>query len=91
MLEAHVADVRDQKRRASVPTVRFSMPSPRPSPVRAKAPGSRERGLSVLSDEEEDVLMRTRREMRRNVVFRPRFDPRSTQKLCNEALAELIE
>lgn len=95
MLEAHRAGVRDRKEKSSVPTVRFNMPSPRPSPTRGKAPGSRERGSrerrSMMLDDEEDQTVQARRESRRNVVFRPRFDPRSTQKLCNEALAELIE
>jgi hypothetical protein len=45
----------------------------------------------MMLDDEEDQTVQARRESRRNVVFRPRFDPRSTQKLCNEALAELIE
>lgn len=94
MLESHLADIRDLKRRSSVPTVRFDVPSPRPSPTKAKAPGSRERGSSrptVLGNEDEDAAMQARRERRKNVVFRPRFDPQSTEKLCNEALAELIE
>lgn len=97
MLEAHRADVLDQKEKSGVPTVRFNMPSPRPSPTKARAPVSRERfsrdrRSTMLDDEEEDEeAVKMRRESRRNVVFRPRFDPRSTQKLCNEALAELVE
>jgi len=92
MLEAHQADVRDQKEKSGVPTVRFNMPSPRPSPTKAKAPGSRERNSRGFEEEEEeDEIVKARRESRRNVVFRPRFDPRNTQKLCNGALAELIE
>ena len=93
MLEAHRADLLDQKAKSGVPTVRFNLPSPRPSPTTAKGPGSRERnsrGFDVDRDEDEETV-KARRESRRNVVFRPRFDPRSTQKLCNEALAELIE
>ncbi|KAF3046478.1 hypothetical protein E8E12_010011 [Didymella heteroderae] len=92
MIEAHLADVRDQKHRSSVPTVRFNMPSPRPSPTKAKATWNRERRPTTVDDEEgEDAAMQAVRESRKNVTFRPRFDPSSTQKLCNEALAELIE
>lgn len=89
MVESHLADVREQKHRTGVPTVRFSMPSPRPSPTKAKATISVRR-LSV-DDEAEDAAMEAIRESRRNVAFRPRFDPKSTQKLCNEALAELAD
>jgi hypothetical protein len=91
MIESHLADVREYKLRSSVPTVRFNMPSPRPSPTKVKAQGIRQSRAVILDDEEDSAARQAIRESRRNVTFRPRFDPTSTQRLCNEALAELIE
>jgi hypothetical protein len=89
MIEGHLADVREQKYKTSVPTVRFTMPSPRPSPTKATR---NSRSLSVHSvDADEEAAMDAIRERRRNIKFRPRFDPTSVQRLCNEALAELLD
>lgn len=85
MLEAHRSDIRAQKEKTGVPTVRFAMPSPRPSPVKTR--WSRELGDGEERDGEE--AMEKVREMRRNVMFRPRFDPESVRRLCGEAMAEL--
>lgn len=92
MLEAHLADVRLQRHRTSVPSVRFTMPSPRPSPTKASA--ARHGRFASLGGEVADadeVAMDLVRERRRNVRFRPRFDPKSVRRLCGEALAELAE
>ncbi|KAF2626911.1 hypothetical protein BU25DRAFT_369381 [Macroventuria anomochaeta] len=88
MIEDHLADVREQKHRTSVPTVRFTMPSPRPSPTKAKA-ARHSRSISVDEVEDDDAAVEAARESRRNIKFRPRFDPSSVQTLCCEALAEL--
>ncbi|KAF1932264.1 uncharacterized protein M421DRAFT_416986 [Didymella exigua CBS 183.55] len=87
LIESHVSDVREQRSRtASVPAVHFMVPPSRRSPTKATA-----RQSGPLSDDGEDSAMKAIRESRRNVSFRPRFDPTRTQKLCNEALAELAE
>jgi hypothetical protein len=39
----------------------------------------------MLDDEEKEKL----RLKRKNMKWRPRFDPESVQKLCSDALAEL--
>ena len=89
MIEGHLANVRERKHKTSVPTVRFTMPSPRPSPTKATR-NSRSLSLDVI-DADEEATMDAIRESRRNVKFRPRFDPTSVQRLCNEALAELSD
>jgi hypothetical protein len=90
LLEAHRADVRAQKERAGVPVVRFASleESARTSPELVKTRWSRDGGREV--DEGEEEAAELRRERRRNVVFRPRFDPEGTKRLCGEAMAELV-
>ncbi|KAF9699430.1 hypothetical protein EKO04_002267 [Ascochyta lentis] len=88
MVEGHLADVRDQKLRTGVPTVRFTMPSPRPSPTKATRLS---RCISVEPADIDEAAMEAIRESRRKMKFRPRFDPTSVQRLCNEALVELLE
>ncbi|KAF3001980.1 hypothetical protein E8E13_007724 [Curvularia kusanoi] len=87
LLEAHRADVRVQKDKAGVPAVRFVMPEPRTSPVRTR--WSRGAGGEEVVDEAEEDALERIREMRKNVRFRPRFDPESVRRLCGEAMAEL--
>jgi hypothetical protein len=86
LLEAHLADVREQKQRTGVPTVHFTMPSPRPSPTKATR---HSRSISVESVDSDEAAMEAIRQSRKNIKFRPRFDPMSVQRLCSEALAEL--
>lgn len=88
MLDRHLANVREQKHKTSVPTVRFTMPSPRPSPTKAT---SHRQCSSVDSLQDDEAAMDAIRQRRRNIKFRPRFDPTSVQRLCNEALAELCD
>lgn len=89
LLEAHRADVRAQKEKAGVPVVRFaSLEEPlNTSPELVKTRWSRDGGREV---EEGEAAAERRRERRRNVVFRPRFDPEGTKRLCGEAMAELV-
>ncbi|KAF1360467.1 hypothetical protein EJ07DRAFT_115346 [Lizonia empirigonia] len=86
MIQGHLADVFEQKRKTSVLTVRFTMPSPRLSPTRATG---HSRALSAPAATTDESAMEARRQRRRAVTFRPRFDATSVQRLCNEALAEL--
>ncbi|KAH8725290.1 hypothetical protein GQ44DRAFT_759664 [Phaeosphaeriaceae sp. PMI808] len=79
MVRNHLANVQAFKRKTSIPSVRFSFPSPPPSASALR--GSEMRG-------EGDAMERVRRE-RKARTFRKRFDPESVQRLCNEALAEL--
>jgi hypothetical protein len=90
LLEAHRADVRAQKEKAGVPVVRFASleESARTSPELVKTRWSRDGGREM--DEGEEEAAELRRERRRNVVFRPRFDPEGTRRLCGEAMAELV-
>ncbi|KAJ4989209.1 hypothetical protein SVAN01_05288 [Stagonosporopsis vannaccii] len=87
MLDSHLRDVRAQKLRTGVPTVRFCMPSPRTSPTKSPRLS---RGFAANADDagEEEARQKVR-EMRRKIVFRPRFDPEGVRRLCGEALAEL--
>ncbi|KAG9204185.1 hypothetical protein G6514_001824 [Epicoccum nigrum] len=87
LLEAHRADVRAQKERAGAPSVRFaSLEEPlRTSPELVKTRWSRDGGRGGEEGEAE-----RRRERRKNVVFRPRFDPEGVRRLCGEAMAELV-
>lgn len=82
MIQGHLADVFEQKRKTSVPTVRFSTPEP------TRATGH-SRALSAPVATTDDSALEARRQRRRTVTFRPRFDAASVQQLCNEALAEL--
>lgn len=85
--------MRAQKEKAGIPTVRFAMPSPRISPVKAGAvrhvSERWSRGFEGSAEREEEERMDRVREMRRRVVFRPRFDAEGVRRLCAEALAEL--
>lgn len=98
MLENHLVDVRAQKKRTEVPTVRFCVPLSRPSPTKSPRLSRAFGGVGVNAEgkgrgkeEEEDkeLAMERVREMRRGIVFRPRFDPEGVRRLCSEALAEL--
>lgn len=89
MLSAHLSDVREQKRNTGVPTVRFTLPSPRPSPTAKTTRQSRCLSVQAGDGDGEDWVMERVRESRRNVVFRPRFDPEGVRRLCGEAMAEL--
>lgn len=90
MLQGHRADVRAQKEKTGVPTVRFAMPSPRTSPVKVRPVQERwRRGLDGSEEKGEEEAMERIREMRRNVVFRPRFEPEAVRRLCAEATAEM--
>ncbi|OAG16058.1 hypothetical protein CC77DRAFT_1012728 [Alternaria alternata] len=83
MVEGHLASVKTLKEATGVRGVRFAFPTPSPSPTKSWFRDSRS---SPLSEEEE---RENRRQKRRNVTFRPRFDPESVRQLCNDALAEL--
>lgn len=71
------------KDKTSVPSVRFTLPSPRPSPTVAK------RCSTWLESESHDPMEGVRRE-RKERVWRKRFDPDITRRLCDEALGELV-
>lgn len=87
LLEAHRADVCAQKEKAGVPSVRFAcLEEPlRKEPELVKTRVSRDGGR-----EEAEETAERRRERRKNVVFRPRFDPEGVRRLCGEAMAELV-
>jgi hypothetical protein len=75
MVRGHLANVQDLKRRTGAPAVRFNFNEP-------------ERKESVFGDEEVRDREKVRRE-RGSRIWRKRFDPSETQRLCGEALAEL--
>ncbi|KAL1794809.1 hypothetical protein ACET3X_006625 [Alternaria dauci] len=83
LVEGHLASVQALKETTGVRAVRFAFPTPSPSPTKS---WFRDSKSSPLSEEEERENLR---EKRRNVTFRPRFDPESVRKLCNDALADL--
>jgi hypothetical protein len=82
MLRTHLQNVQDLKGRTSVPSVRFSNPAPKAEPVSARA-----RCTQWL--EGDGAERETVRRERTGRVWRKRFDPGETQRLCAEALAEL--
>jgi hypothetical protein len=86
MLEGHLAGVREQKAKTRVPSVRFALPEP----SAMKATGH-VRSVSIQSVQNDEADMDAIRQNRRNMKFRPRFDPTSVRRLCNEALAELSD
>jgi len=84
LLCSHLRNVQALKDRTSVPSVRFSVPSPRASPSVA------ERRCSLwLEGEGESDSREAVRRTRKARQWRPRFDPTETKKLCAEALEEL--
>ncbi|KAG9188290.1 hypothetical protein G6011_02213 [Alternaria panax] len=83
MVEGQLASVRTLKETTGVRGVRFAFPTPSPSPTKS---WFRDSKSSPLSEEEERENLWQKR---RKVTFRPRFDPESVRKLCNDALAEL--
>ncbi|KAF2855522.1 hypothetical protein T440DRAFT_156812 [Plenodomus tracheiphilus IPT5] len=86
LLNAHLNSVRSLKKKTSVHAVRFTFPSPKPSPTAAAAAAREKARASHVYDcaEAEGV-----RQMRRNRVFRQRFDPEAVRRLCGDVLAEL--
>lgn len=83
MVEGHLTSVRTLKETTGVRGVRFAFPSPSPSPTKSQFKDPR--SSCILTDEEREKLQ----QKRRNMTWRPRFDPESVRKLCNDALAEL--
>ncbi|KAH3968786.1 hypothetical protein HBI56_125880 [Parastagonospora nodorum] len=79
MVRGHLMDVRTLKQATDAPSVRFRFSSDMSSPVKSRA------GSRVFDGEMEEV----KRRERKNMSWRPRFDPSETQRLCGEALAEL--
>jgi len=80
MVRGHLMNVRTLKQGADAPSVRFRFSSDMSSGPAKSRVGSR-----VFDGELEEV----KRRERKNVSWRPRFDPSETQRLCGEALAEL--
>jgi hypothetical protein len=83
MVEGHITSVRTLKETTGVRGVRFAFPTPSPSPTKSQFKDPR--SSYMLDDEEKEKL----RLKRKNMKWRPRFDPESVQKLCSDALAEL--
>jgi hypothetical protein len=83
MVEGHLTSVRTLKETTGVRGVRFAFPTPSPSPTKSQFKDPR--SSCILTDEEREELQ----QKRRNMTWRPRFDPESVRKLCNDALAEL--
>ncbi|KAL5121314.1 hypothetical protein ACEQ8H_000782 [Pleosporales sp. CAS-2024a] len=77
MLRTHLADVRTLTQGTNAPVVKFRSTGEVHGEVQSRAVAS-----GALDGEE-------RRKERRTRTWRPRFDPRETQRLCGEALAEL--
>lgn len=82
MLQGHLESVRNLKENTGVRGAKFGIPSPLSTPTKQQARSWRP---SDLSDDQKEALHKRRREM----VWRPRFDPRSIRKLCDDALDEI--
>ncbi|KAK7191675.1 hypothetical protein DPSP01_008099 [Paraphaeosphaeria sporulosa] len=80
MLHAHLRGVKQLKSDKTTPRCSFSRSR---TSTWSSRPQSRD---STGSNESELDQLRS---MRKNLNFRPKFDPADIQKLCNEALAEL--
>jgi hypothetical protein len=93
MVRNHLANVRIMKQGTSAPSVRFrfsdEVKMPITTPVKTPV-GSRVTSRIVDAEEGREELEKARRE-RMSRKFRPRFDPSETQRLCDEALAELAD
>lgn len=96
LLNAHLTSVRTLKKQTSVQTVRFAFPSPNPSsssssllppppPPTTSALRDKTRASMAMDGADADRV----RQMRRNRVFRQRFDPEGVRRLCGDVLAEL--
>ncbi|KAI4953856.1 hypothetical protein J4E91_002704 [Alternaria rosae] len=83
MVEGHLTSVRTLKETTGVRGVRFAFPTPSPSPTKTQFKDPRSSWM--LTDEEREKLQ----QKRKNMTWRPRFNPESVQKLCSDALAEL--
>ncbi|KAI4915759.1 hypothetical protein J4E90_004205 [Alternaria incomplexa] len=83
MVEGHLTSVRTLKETTGVRGVRFAFPTPSPSPTKSQFKDPR--SSCMLTDEEREKLQ----QKRKNMTWRPRFNPESVQKLCSDALAEL--
>ena len=82
MLQNHLASVSALKESTSVHGVKFSFSTPSGSPTKSQFRSARAGDLSY--EQREDL-----RQRRKRLAWRPRFDPASIRKLCDEALAEL--
>ena len=72
MIEGHLADVREQRHRTSVPIVRFTMPSPRLSPTKATRSSWSISVHIVVTDQE--AAMDATCDRMRNIKLRPCFN-----------------
>ncbi|KAF2277423.1 uncharacterized protein EI97DRAFT_500385 [Westerdykella ornata] len=82
MVRTHLAGVRQLQQSSGNATQRSCLSRMRPASPAASRPGTR------ASHHDNDSIDQPRWE-RKNLVFRPRFDPTSIRKLCDEALQEL--
>lgn len=82
MLRSHLASVQTLKESTGINSVKFACSTPSASPTKSQFKSAR---TSYLSYEQRDDLQ----ERRKHLACRPRFDPASIRKLCDEALAEL--
>jgi hypothetical protein len=85
MVRNHLANVRIMKQCTSAPQVRFRFSDEVKTPMVDR---SRVNSRVIDADEGREELEKARRE-RMSRKWRPRFDPSETQRLCDEALAEL--
>lgn len=81
MVKSHLAGVRELKENGGVTNYRYSFSRSRGSSTNSR-PASRDYAY-------DDFEMDRIRWNRKSMSFRPRFDPTSVRRLCNEALAEL--
>ncbi|USP77013.1 uncharacterized protein yc1106_04287 [Curvularia clavata] len=82
MLQNHLASVHTLKGSTGIHGVRSSFSTPSASPTKSQFRSTRTGNLSY--EQRDDLQQR-----RRHLTLRPRFDPASIRKLCDEALAEL--
>lgn len=80
MLHAHLRGVKQLK---------SDMTTPRSSLSRSRTSSWNSRPQSRDSTGSNESELEQLRSMRKNLTFRPRFDPTDIQQLCNEVLAEL--
>ncbi|EUC32381.1 hypothetical protein COCCADRAFT_98869 [Bipolaris zeicola 26-R-13] len=82
MLQGHLTSVLTLKESTGAHDSKFTFPNPSASPTKSQLKFPR---TSDLPQHQKEELRNKRKQM----AWRPRFDPGSIRKLCDEALAEL--
>jgi hypothetical protein len=82
MIKLHLSNVVELKETTNAPTLRYTLTRSRSSTLSS-------RPISSQSSSSHESEVEGTRWPRKTLTFRPRFDPASVRKLCDEVLAEL--